>query len=159
MFSKVKLGLVLLGVSALGSMILLGYRHYSNLVEHAETLAADKARLEEDLAVQSATIDSLRVEAEAQEGRLQEQSEVATRASAEARRLNAIFSEHDLTRLALAKPALVERRANDGAARAGRLLACTTTPGCDRALADQARGAAIAPADPAAGGQVEGSHF
>jgi hypothetical protein len=46
---------------------------------------------------------------------------VQQEASAETRRLNDIFSKHDLDKLALAKPGLIERRINSGTATLFRM--------------------------------------
>jgi hypothetical protein len=154
MFTKVKLALWAFAALSLGSMILLGYRHYSGMVRQGQEQAARVAELEVALAVEQEAVRTLQAQAEELQADLKEQGRVAQRASAEARRLNAIFAEHDLTRLALAKPGLVERRVNDGTARVGRVLVCLTTPDCDDGSAN-APGPAPTVADPAATATVD----
>ncbi len=53
---------------------------------------------------------------------MEELSRVQSEAAAETRRLNTIFSRHDLSALALAKPGLVERRIAAGSRDAFRVL-------------------------------------
>jgi hypothetical protein len=52
----------------------------------------------------------------AMQKRLEELANVERKAEAEKRRLATLFSEHDLTRLAAAKPGLIEHRINAGTA-------------------------------------------
>lgn len=54
----------------------------------------------------------------------QSEREARLKASAEARRLNALFAEHDLRKLSQAKPGLVQRRLGDGTDRIFRLFEC-----------------------------------
>lgn len=133
--SKIILGAF--GVATIGSIIGLGYRHYVGLVDQVGQLESEKAQLETSLAVQDATIADQREallrwldEAEAQEKRLGELQAVAQSATEEARRLNDIFAEHDLTRLTLARPGLIERRINSGTADIGRVLECASAGNC-----------------------------
>lgn len=121
----------LFGGVALCGIIYLGHQHYTGLLAELE-----QQRVQ--LAVQGSTIDEQaqalqrwRDEAQAQAARLQEQRRVAERAQAEARRLDGIFAEHDLTRLTLAKPGLVETRVNRGTADVGRVLECASQGGCN----------------------------
>jgi len=58
--------------------------------------------------------------------KLAEQKQVQLEARAETEKLNETFREHDLTRLAAAKPALIERAINRGTARIHRLLVCAS---------------------------------
>lgn len=124
------------GVLATGLIISLTWIHYSNMLERINGLEATKAEQELALEVQGATIAGLRqslAEWEAAAERWQADrdrlAQTAEAARAEARRLNDIFAEHDLTRLAIAKPGLVERRINSGTRNAGRMLECASTPG------------------------------
>jgi len=130
---------VIAGVAtlALGLIITLGYRHYTNLIESNAQLQASNAQLQLAIAIEqetSALKDSaiLAWQLAAEEAQLEQErlARVAQQATAETRRLNAIFAEHDLTRLSLAKPGLIERRLNSGTARIGRMLECASQGGC-----------------------------
>lgn len=125
------------GLLVVLAALYLGYNHYQGLLDEVETLNADNATLEAALETQRAATQSLqaaveewRESAAEYERRLVELQESETNARAELRRLNDIFSRHDLTRLARARPGLIESRINDGTERVLGLLECeTTTPG------------------------------
>ncbi len=77
---------------------------------------------------------------------MEELSRVQSMAAAETRRLNTIFSRHDLSALALAKPGLVERRIAAGSRDAFRVLHDITAGDLQRTSgAGAAPGAAPAP--------------
>jgi len=123
--------------AALALIITLSYRHYTGLVAENTALASSNAELSLALEVQGKTVtaqeDALREwQMAAEEAELLniELQRVAQQATAETRRLNAIFAEHDLTRLSLAKPGLIERAINRGTADAFRMLECASDPGC-----------------------------
>lgn len=137
---SIKAKWIIAGVAtlALGLIITLGYKHYTGVLEENKVLAASNAELALSLEVQGETVKSqasailewqLAVEEAQQQN--EELARVAQQATAESRRLNAIFAEHDLTRLSLAKPGLIERRINSGTARVGRMLECASDPECD----------------------------
>lgn len=131
---------IIAGIAALavGTIITLAWNHYTGLLETVTTLEKEKTQLLLTVAIEKETNE---IQAEALlewqqsatdwKAQTEEMSRVAQQATAESRRLNAIFAEHDLTRLSLAKPRLIERRLNSGTARVGRLLVCATTPGCE----------------------------
>jgi len=63
---------------------------------------------------------------------LRDQERVSKDSRVEKRKLNETFRDHDLTRLAAAKPSLVERIINRGTARMQRLLVCASASArCD----------------------------
>jgi len=132
--------LVVAGVAtlALGLIITLAYRHYTGMQARIVELEASNSALQVALEVEqstSAAKDSALLEWQiaAEEAQLQAEhlAAVAQQATAETRRLNAIFAEHDLTRLALAKPGLIERRINSGTASAFRMLECASRGECE----------------------------
>lgn len=127
-----------IGIGALGLLfvIYLGYKHYTGLVE-------DNKRLEKDVSTYQMALDTQKVanqqsldviEEWKQHGdllasSLQEMQEVTGVALEESRRLNDIFSKHDLAALSLAKPGLVELRINRGVDRVNRMFRCETSEG------------------------------
>lgn len=129
-FKAIGVGLV---AGGLALVVFLAYRHYTNLVTENRVLAANNAVLETTIGTQSDTIDAqaraLDDWAEAQRELLRAARELQTAASAaraETRRLNDIFSRHDLESLALARPGLIENRINAGTGDAMRMLECST---------------------------------
>lgn len=123
---------------ALGLIIKLAYSHYTGMQQQIIDLEASNAQLQvaieieqESGAIKDDAIREWRMAAEESQLENERLARVAQEASAESRRLNAIFAEHDLTRLTLAKPGLIERRVNSGTARALRMLECASRGGCD----------------------------
>lgn len=128
---------VAIAVPVILGIVSLGYRHYTGLVEDKANLTADVASLTEE--VGQLSVDKTELEGalhrneiirQEQEADIQELALSASSAQREARRLNDIFAEHDLTRLSLAKPGLIERRINGGTARVGRMLECASAGTC-----------------------------
>lgn len=136
--SSIRLWLIGLLAAGLASIIGLAYFHYTGLVADRARLEANQATLTLTLArSQEATAAAVEAVGEwkaASERMAQELARLAAvqaEARAEARRLNDLFSRHNLEELARAKPGLVERRVNAGTARALRLLECATGGGHD----------------------------
>lgn len=57
---------------------------------------------------------------------VQQMAVVSEQARGESRRIQVIFADHDFAKLAREKPGLIERRVNDGTARALRMFECAT---------------------------------
>lgn len=124
---------IALGVVAIGTFGLFAYQHYNNLVNTVATLQADNASLIAAVDAQMGAIDAQqaalvewRQAQQALMSRLDEVARIDEDAAAYARRLNDVFAEHDLARLASERPGLVETRANDGTAELFRLFECAT---------------------------------
>lgn len=114
-----------------------GYLHYRGLLAERDVLRADRIRLEAAVGAQEATIlaqeEALGEWQRSQRllaTRLEEMARVARDATDETRRLNDLFTQHDLGALAVARPGLVERRIDAGSDDAVRLLECAS--GADR---------------------------
>lgn len=115
------------------TIIGIGYHHYTGLLETVQVLNGDNTRLrmahdlqKNTIAVQRKTIAEWRASQAKLIARTAEIQQVADRATEETRRLNGLFSKHDLTNLALRKPGLIERRINAGTRGALRLLRCAS---------------------------------
>lgn len=113
-----------------------GYLHYKGLRADLDAERAKAARLEVQVAVQNDTIDaqSEALTAWQDAGRrmqasLRAMTETARAAGEETRRLHALFSEHDLGALAVAKPGPVEAAVDAGTERMRRLLECASGAG------------------------------
>lgn len=131
--SNVRLWVSLAVVSTVLGIVYLGYTHYQNLLSENATLKTNVSQLETAVEEQKlATDDALSAIEEwklAQEGfsqALTELRQTQQQASAEIGRLNGLFAEHDLGKLAARKPGLIERRANAATDRAFRMLQCAS---------------------------------
>ncbi len=113
--------------------IALSYRHYAGLVDSKAQLSAQVATLTEDVAREKSradayerSIDRWERAAEVQAQALEDNTTAQREAGTYARELKHVLSTHDLGALAKRKPGLIERRANDGTARAFSLLEQST---------------------------------
>jgi predicted nuclease with TOPRIM domain len=98
------------------------------LVSDKATLTADKARLTGEIEEQQQSIARLEATRQQDQERILELSQEFNEARDEVARLRATFSRHDLNRLSLAKPGLIENIINRGTAREGREFIELTTP-------------------------------
>lgn len=135
-FSKVKLAIAGIATLAVLAIVAAGYMHYTGLLAERDQLQADNVRLGTAVELQHDTIDAQASAidewqtAQAQLlARIDEMQRVTREATAETRRLNDLFSNHDLGNLARERPGLIERRIDDGSARINRLLECATGAG------------------------------
>ena len=135
-FSSLKLALAGVLLAGVLGTLALGYRHYTGLLAERAALQADNIRLETAVETQHRTIDAQSAAIDEWEqaqraliARMEDLERVQREATAETRRLNELFSEHDFTDLARERPGLIAPRITDGAARANRLLECATGAG------------------------------
>lgn len=121
-------------------IIYLGYRHYVGLLDDISILETNNTKLtlafdleKETVEEQKEAITEWRLATEEYQQRVQDLTIAANQAREESRRLHEIFGKHDLTRLARAKPGLIESRINAGTKRVFAVIECeTATPGgCD----------------------------
>lgn len=118
---------------AIVTAVALAYMHYNNLVNQVVTLKADSATYKSAISTQKDTIKAATdtiaewktSQAELQ-AKVKEMTQVAQDAQAETRRLNDVFAKHDLEKLSIAKPELVEDAVNAGTSRVGKLLECAS---------------------------------
>ena len=160
--------LILVGVFLL---ILLGIKM---ALSYHERVVEENATLREQISTTQLAVEVEQTRNRAQAGAIQkwkaahtelqralaEQKVVQLEARTETEALNETFREHDLTRLAAAKPGLIERAINRGTARIHRLLVCASAGReCDDGGHRIASGEGGA-ADPSGGGdgrlQVDG---
>jgi len=121
-------------VLAFLALIGVGYFHYTSLLSSVESLAVKNSQLEtkvglqkEEILAQERAIDEwVEAQKELQE-RLQKLQLVAENATKESRRLNEIFSKHNLGELAKKKPGLIQSRLNAGTANLFRMFKCETS--------------------------------
>jgi hypothetical protein len=115
----VKLALLVAVAVALGMF----YLHYTNVKAELNAAFAQVGALKVETEVQDATIQAQTnrltdfVDAQAEfQATLNELTNAQVEANSTAKELNDVLSKHDLTRLSLAKPGLIERRINSGTA-------------------------------------------
>lgn len=135
-FSTLKIAIAGLLSVAIITIIGVGYSHYTGLLAEREILKANNMVLETAVETQQTTInaqtdaigkwdEALKDFAE----RMDTLQKVQEEATGETRRLNALFSKHNLGKLATDKPGLIEPRLNAGSDRANRMLECATGSG------------------------------
>lgn len=132
--SGIKLALLAAILAAVGVL----YWQYTSMKHDRDVAIAQVGALQVAKEVQDATIDTQREaidrwksQAEEFQVTLKAMADAQVAASKEARRLNDVLSKHDLTRLSLAKPGLIESRINGGTANIIGLLRCASGHRCD----------------------------
>ena len=99
-------------IALLGSLGGLGYKMYTDTMNRMQSIANEKAALEvqlqEQAAAMEAQLEAMRLQTES----LNEMNDRAAIVEAQMTSYLKIFKDHDLTRLARAKPGMIETRAN-----------------------------------------------
>ena len=103
-------------------------KEIKQLVANNATLEANVATLEGSIKTQNETIVRLETTRATDQTRMLELSSQSQEARNEVNRLRNIFSRHNLNRLSLAKPGLIERIINRGTAKVGAEFVEITTP-------------------------------
>ena len=99
-------------IALLGSLGGLGYKMYTDTMNRMQSLANEKAALEVKFQEQKAAIEKQLEVMKLQEESLANMNERAAVVEAQMKDYLKIFKDHDLTRLARAKPGMIESRAN-----------------------------------------------
>lgn len=138
MLSNIK---TILTIAAVLIVVLVGWTVYSRITGLQEdntrlrenAVALEAALTEQRRATDTAleALDEWEAALAAYQETLEDYRREQINASAEIRRLNELFSEHDLGALALERPGLIERRVNAGSDNIGWLLECATGGGTD----------------------------
>lgn len=123
MFGNIKMMILAASVTAVAVAIGLLYWQNQSLKKDNDILIGNNATLESVASKQKATIEEAVSAIKEWGGKLDtlvqsvgEMTEISRQASSETRRLNNVFARHDMERLSLAKPGLIERRINRGTA-------------------------------------------
>ena len=95
-----------------------GYFYYTDTQARISQLQENNAQLKVAVETNEATIDSMNQQALISAELSQELSEKLQVSEASRNRLIEVFGKHDLTRLALRKPGLIESRVNNGTKKA-----------------------------------------
>ena len=115
-------------------MILIGglaggaYTWYTDTMERYEVLAAEKATLNLKHQQQEAAFEALRKSHEQQRVANDALTRRNSEIEAEAKSYLEVFKKHDLTKLARAKPGLIETRANNATDKIFKVIEDETEP-------------------------------
>ena len=99
-------------IALLGSLGGLGYKMYTDTMNRMQSMANEKAALEVKFQEQKAAMEKQLEVMKLQEESLANMNERAAVVEAQMKDYLKIFKDHDLTRLARAKPGMIETRAN-----------------------------------------------
>ena len=99
-------------IALLGSLGGLGYKMYTDTMNRMQSIANEKAALEVQLQEQAAAMEAQLEAMKLQTESLNEMNDRAAIVEAQMTSYLKIFKDHDLTRLARAKPGMIETRAN-----------------------------------------------
>ena len=99
-------------IALLGSLGGLGFKMYTDTMNRMQSIANEKAALEVKFQEQKAAMEKQLEVMKLQEESLTNMNERAAVVEAQMKDYLKIFKDHDLTRLARAKPGMIETRAN-----------------------------------------------
>jgi len=99
-------------IALIGSLGGLGYKMYTDTMNRMQSLANEKAALEVQYQETKAAMERQLEVMQLQEESLADMNERAATVEAQMTDYLKIFKDHDLTRLARAKPGMIETRAN-----------------------------------------------
>ena len=99
-------------IALLGSLGGLGFKMYTDTMNRMQSMANEKAALEVKFQEQKAALERQLEVMALQEESLADMNERAAVVEAQMKDYLKIFKDHDLTRLARAKPGMLETRAN-----------------------------------------------
>lgn len=99
-------------IALLGSLGGLGFKMYTDTMNRMQSMANEKAALEVKFQEQRAAMERQLEVMALQEESLADMNERAAVVEAQMKDYLKIFKDHDLTRLARAKPGMIETRAN-----------------------------------------------
>lgn len=123
MFGSIKMMVFAAAITAVAVVVGLLYWQNQSLKEDNAILIGNNATLESVVSEQQATVNAAVSAIKEWSGKMDaltqsvgEMAEAGRQASSETRRLNNVFARHDMERLSLAKPGLIERRINRGTA-------------------------------------------
>jgi uncharacterized coiled-coil protein SlyX len=136
--SLIPSGIKMAILAALVAAVAVFYWHYTGVKADRDTALAKVGALEVTIATQNPTIDTQsstlsdwKAHAEQFQAALNAMAIAQSEANTQARKLNNVLSKHDLERLSLAKPGLIERRINGGTADVLGMFESTTNRGKD----------------------------
>ena len=122
------------GFLGAGLVIFLAFNYVQGLRSSKAQLEENVVVLEGAVSVERASfntaleaIEEWKVAQKKLQDKIEEMNAFSVEANEEVRRLDELYSNHDLRALALAKPGLIERRINSGTRRIFRLLEAATT--------------------------------
>ena len=109
---------ILLVILLFSSLAGGGYFYYTDTQSTIASLRENNAQLKVSVELNEKTIEGMEQQAEISAELSQELAEKLQLSEASRNRLIEVFGKHDLTRLALRKPGLIESRVNNGTKKA-----------------------------------------
>ena len=109
---------ILLVILLFSSLAGGGYFYYTDTQSTIASLRENNAQLKVSVELNDKTIEGMEQQAEISAELSQELAEKLQLSEASRNRLIEVFGKHDLTRLALRKPGLIESRVNNGTKKA-----------------------------------------
>ena len=126
MFGMLKIYMLIVVVGLVGGVVYAGYYYYKDTQSRIQTLTENNAKLETAKAIQDQTIETLVADREKFDKLNKELQVKLDKANNYKNTLIDKLRKHDLSKLSLKKPGLVEKKINNGTKKLFRSLESLT---------------------------------
>ena len=126
MFGMLKIYMLIVVVGLVGGVVYAGYYYYKDTQSRIQTLTENNAKLETAKAIQDQTIETLIADREKFDKLNKELQVKLDKANDYKNTLIDKLRKHDLSKLSLKKPGLVEKKINNGTKKLFRSLESLT---------------------------------
>ena len=126
MFGMLKIYMLIVVVGLVGGVVYAGYYYYKDTQSRIQTLTENNAKLETAKAIQDQTIDTLIADREKFDKLNKDLQTKLDKANSYKNTLIDKLRKHDLAKLSLKKPGLVEKKINNGTKKLFRSLESLT---------------------------------
>ena len=126
MFGMLKIYMLIVVVGLVGGVVYAGYYYYKDTQSRIQTLTENNAKLETAKAIQDQTIETLIADREKFDKLNKELQVKLEKANDYKNTLLDKLRKHDLSKLSLKKPGLVEKKINNGTKKLFRSLESLT---------------------------------
>ena len=126
MFGTLKIYMLIVVVGLVGGVVYAGYYYYKDTQSRIQTLTENNAKLETAKAIQDQTIETLIADREKFDKLNKELQVKLEKANDYKNTLIDKLRKHDLSKLSLKKPGLVEKKINNGTKKLFRSLESLT---------------------------------
>mgnify|MGYP001310092725 FL=1 len=126
MFGMLKIYMLIVVVGLVGGVVYAGYYYYKDTQSRIQTLTENNAKLETAKAIQDQTIETLIADREKFDKLNKELQVKLEKANDYKNTLIDKLRKHDLSKLSLKKPGLVEKKINNGTKKLFRSLESLT---------------------------------
>ena len=126
MFGMLKIYMLIVVVGLVGGVVYAGYYYYKDTQSRIQTLTENNAKLETAKAIQDQTIETLIADREKFDKLNKELQVKVEKANDYKNTLIDKLRKHDLSKLSLKKPGLVEKKINNGTKKLFRSLESLT---------------------------------